>query len=678
MPKLIHAASFSLIAVSCSASTDRPPTQTSAPTTSSPTDADDAAPKTTTVDADTPWKTASGATFTVPKGWHVTENHGVLVLEEPDRGLSIRMIEVESSDAPSALASAWTKVEPGFKRQVKQSATPPPREGWEAITQITYETSSAESKLVIGVARKKGNLEYLALIEGDIGAADRRGAQLQAILTGFKAPGVAEESFAGKTANTLDEARLAKIDAFITAAQKAARVPGAAVAIIQGGKVVFEKGYGVRSLGPNAEKVTPNTLFMIGSISKQFTTLMMGKLVDDGKFTWDTPVSEVLPTFALGDPETTKRLTMRYTVCACTGLPRHDVQFFFGYSKATPEGRLSEMGALKPTTAFGEVFQYSNEMVSAGGFIAAHAASPKEKLGSAYDAEMQSLVFDPLGMKSTTLDTRVAAKGDHASPHAFNAKGEYVPMDLAVEAWIPSVRPAGGVWSDLKDMERDVLMELAGGKTPEGKVVISEANLLRRRKPEIAIDEKSSYGLGWIVEKTHGIDMVWHNGGTLGFTTQTMFLPHEGVGAIILTNARGSGSFVGAVQRRIFEVLYDGKEEAAQNLDFAVSKRAEAISKEVAKLEDAPDKEWVGKLAGTYQNDKLGKLVLKADGGHAMLDTGDWKAPFGRTKGPDGAFDIVPLDAPYTDFTFAVGEKGGKTTLTLDAGQEKYVFERAK
>jgi len=137
---------------------------------------------------------------------------------------------------------------------------------------------------------------------------------------------------------------------------------------------------------------------MIGSITKPMTTLMEATLVDAGTFRWETPVTAVLPSFALGDPETTKKVAMWHMSCACTGMPRQDMEDIFEFEGVTPEQRIASMKTMKPTTAFGDTFQYSNLMVSAGGFASAHAFDPKRSLGDAYDAAMHDKVFEPIGM----------------------------------------------------------------------------------------------------------------------------------------------------------------------------------------------------------------------------------------------------------------------------------------
>jgi len=122
---------------------------------------------------------------------------------------------------------------------------------------------------------------------------------------------------------------------------------GAALAILQGGKTVYEKGFGVRQLG-KPDRVTPETLFLIGSTSKSLTTLLMARLVDEGRLGWDTPIVKVLPDFALGDEAMTRKLTLQNTVCACTGMPRQDLEMLFEYDGVTVEQRLAEMRQTSP------------------------------------------------------------------------------------------------------------------------------------------------------------------------------------------------------------------------------------------------------------------------------------------------------------------------------------------
>jgi CubicO group peptidase (beta-lactamase class C family) len=536
------------------------------------------------------------------------------------------------------------------------------------VTQVVYDTPAAESRDVFAYARRKGEITYVAILEGTVAGLDRRGAQIGTALGSFRAPGVEEESFAGKKPHALDKARLEAFAKFVDDARAKTKVPGVGLAVVQGNEIVLERGLGGRAFGKE-EAVTPSTLFMIGSITKPLTSLMMAKLVDEGRFTWDTPVTELSPTFALGDAAATKKLAMRHTVCACTGLPRQDMIFFFGFGKATPESRVGEMKKLSPTTAFGETFQYSNLMVTAGGFVAAHAADPKKGLGAAYDATMQSRVLDPIGMKSSTFDFAVAQKRDHARPHSMTTVLDVRALPESAEAWIPNIRPAGGLWSSAHDMARWVAVEIGEGRTIEGKQVVSAANLRERYKPMVRASDNQSYGLAVMVEKYAGVDVVWHNGGTLGFNTLSLWLPEQKVGLVVLTNMNGAGAFLNAVRRRFFETLFDAKDEAASTLEYALEKKKKVFDAEFGKLESPPEPAFMTKLAGTWENAQLGRITLKGD----VLETDEWKSKVARRKEADGGDKIVLVDPPWVGFDFIVAKDG---TLVLDLGQEKYVFKR--
>lgn len=674
---------FFVLAASCgggegsrpAASMPAPSASTPAPSASAPVAV---TPKFSTrqLDADTPMKSASGATFEAPKGWFVTDKGDVLVLDDPERDLTITLVEVSNEpDTTKAIESAWKKTAPEFRRSVKRTVDLPAKDGWDAITQLMYETGGTEQRTVLGISRRKGSAQYVALVDGKDAGLDRRGAQLMTILSTFKAAGVEEESFKGRNAHAFDQERSKLLESFVERAMTALHVPGAAIAVVQGGKVVYEKGFGVREMGKK-EPVTPNTLFMIGSTTKSLTTLMMAKLVDEGKFGWDTPVTQVLPSFALGDAEVTKKTQMKHTVCACAGLPRQDLEFIFEYADVTPEQRVDLMKTMTPTTGFGETFQYSNTMVATGGYASAHAFDAKKKLGPAYDEAMQKLVFDPLGMKSTTMDFRVVKGREHASTHAENLQAQMKTLPLEYEEGVVPIRPAGAAWSNVRDMSKFVQIELAKGRDGKGKVLFSEANLLKRREPQIKITDKMSYGLGLMIENDHDLVVIHHGGNNIGFTSDMFFMPEHDVGVVLLTNAGNTNAFRGTVRRRFIEILFDGKEEAAKTLDFAVAQKQKAVETELKDVTLEPDAEWTKTFVGSYKNANLGSLTVRVDGKKGVIDAGEWKSAFGKETSADGIVKLVLLEAPLDGLTFLPGEKSGKKTLTIELPQQTYVFEK--
>jgi len=113
------------------------------------------------------------------------------------------------------------------------------------------------------------------------------------------------------------------LDARIDAARREAQIPGFAVGVVDHGRLVFAKGYGLRDVEHNLP-VTPTTVFAAGSITKSFTATSAAMLVDEGKLSWDRPLRYYLPDFRLADPIDTELITVRDVLCHRSGLPSHD------------------------------------------------------------------------------------------------------------------------------------------------------------------------------------------------------------------------------------------------------------------------------------------------------------------------------------------------------------------
>lgn len=223
-------------------------------------------------------------------------------------------------------------------------------------------------------------------------------------------------------------------------------------------------------------------------------------------------------------------------------------------------------------TKFGETFQYSNQMVAAGGYLAALAGGgPPGDLATAYATQMQRRVFNPIGMTATTLSwEQVLNSKDYATPHGVNLAGEFkaIPFDLERNLVAP-MAPAGGVWSNALDMARYAITELQKGISPDGRRVVSEENLMVTWKPQVAISADLSYGLGWMVGKYKGLQLLEHGGNTFGFTSDLAFLPEAQLGVVVLANGQGTTLFNEAVRHRLFELAFDLPKEYDTSADFA-------------------------------------------------------------------------------------------------------------
>jgi len=623
---------------------------------------------------DTKITTASGATFTVAKGWHVARTDDIIVIQEPQRELEATFVEVAAPSVEEAVAQAWARWKPDFARTIRLTSKPPPTGGWDEIAQVGYETGAEERRVVGASARRKGKTYYVTLIDGARAAAERRGAQLNIAVGSLEVAARTEEDLSGRRAHTLDAARADKLLAFAEEARKQTNVPGVALAVIQDGKVVLEKGLGVRERGKD-EPVTPSTLFMIGSMTKPLTSLMMARLIDNRTFSWDTPVTKLLPSFALGDPDATSRVTMAHTVCACTGLPRWDMEFIFEWKDASPTSRIELLRAMKPTTSFGETFQYSNLMVASGGYVAAMTATPSKDLRRAYVDAMTAQVLRPLGMTATALDLDEAQTREHARPHGRTLTFDTQPIATEIERGVDSVMPAGGAWSNVRDLSRWLLLELGKG-TLDGTRVVTEANLLERRKPQVKISAKQSYGLALFIDESHGLHAFGHGGNTFGFTADATFYPEHGVGLVVLTNAAAANAYTGAVRRKLVELLLDANEEAEPGLAFGVKQLGEVIKKQLSEITLNPDPGFVEPHVGTWTNPRPGTIAIRREGNGFVFDAGEWTAPIGEHKDQSGVRRLILTAPPFVGFPFWPQTNDGRPALLFETAQQKYVFER--
>ena len=632
-----------------------------------------AAPAAAPLPADTPSATVQGNTFIAPAGWTVSVRGPATILAPPEGDSWIALVDVEAADADAAVAKAWAAYKPDAKWPLKVSNDVPDKDGWSKRKSYEYQTSPNEKRGVQALVEYANGHWTVVLYDMGDAVGEKRGAQVALIFGRLLPKGYQRETFAGKKANTLDKARLQELSRFIETGQKELGIPGVSVGIVQDGKVVFAGGFGVRQLG-KPERVDADSLYMIASNTKALTTLLLAKLVAEGKLTWDTPVTTLLPTFRLGDAETTKQVRVRQLICACTGLPRQDLEWLFQYEGVTPATALENLATMQPTSKFGELFQYSNPMAGAAGFTAGHVLYPDMELGAAYDKAMQVEVFDPLGMKSTTFDYARALSGNHADPHAPDVDGHPARAGMEVNYAIIPLRPAGAAWSNVRDMIRYVSMELANGKLPDGKQYIPKEPLLERRVPQVAISKDDTYGMGLMVDSAYGIPVVHHGGDLIGYHSDMIWLPEQNVGAVILTNADPGWTLRSLFRRKLLEVLFDGHPEAGAQVAAAAKTFHEQLAAERKLLTVPADGAESAALAARYSNPALGEIAVSRAAGKTVFDFGEWKSEVASRKNPDGTVSFLTIAPGITGFEFVVGTGPKKTLVTRDA-QHEYVFE---
>ena len=628
--------------------------------------------------ADTPRSTAGGATFTAPAGWQLQRSDKLLTLQAPEGDLRVSLVELQAATADAAVAQAWALVQPTQAvRPLKLASLIAPRNGWLERKSYTYETSPNEHLVVAAQAWRAAAAWMVVVVQGNDGTRDKRASQLGIALGSLRPAGYQPETFASRKALPLDAVRIATLKAFLEGGMKQLAVPGVAFSLIDSGKVVFEGGLGVKTLG-KPDPVDAHTLFIAASNTKAMTTLLLAQLVDEKKLRWDQAVAEADPRFKLGSAEITQRVQVKHLVCACTGMPRQDLEWIFEFKGKTPTDSLQLLAGMQPTSAFGEVFQYSNLMVSAAGYVAAGVIHPGVEPGAAYDKAMHERVFAPLGMNDTTFDFARALRGNVASPHGDDVDAQVRVMRMDLNYAIVPARPAGGVWTSAHDFSRFVMMELAGGVTEDGKRIVSTENLMARRAPQVKVGADITYGMGLFVDTRFGTPVIRHGGDLDGYHSDMIWLPEYNVGATILTNSDAGVDLRGPFLRKLLEVLFDGRPEADEQLRVAATLRLQEAAKERERLTLPPDPGVTARLAPRYSNAALGELAVRRErvgkSGRLVLDVGEWHSLAATRKNDDGSVSLITVEPGFGGFEFVVAERDGKRALVARDAQHEYVF----
>jgi CubicO group peptidase (beta-lactamase class C family) len=305
-------------------------------------------------------------------------------------------------------------------------------------------------------------------------------------------------------------------------------VPGAAVALVRGDRVLLVRGYGHDATG---QRVTGTSLFRVASLSKAFTALAVMQLVDAGKLDLDDPVQEHLPEFQLDDPRA-GQVTVRELLNHTSGLTDAVVPDVSRTQPRTPREATTSLRTAHLATAPGTSFSYHNPNYQV-------AARLVEVLsGEPFNDYLRRHVLTPAGMGDSTA----TATDDQVVPglprghvtaygHAFTAPafGTFTTGD-------------GGVVSDAADMARWLIVNTSGGRGAGGTQLVSAAGMRTLHTPSTP---GSPYVLGWGVhgsvdsatDRAGGPARLEHSGSLLTYTSEAAIWPRSGYGVVVLFNA---------------------------------------------------------------------------------------------------------------------------------------------
>ena len=424
-------------------------------------------------------------------------------------------------------------------------------------------------------------------------------------------------SAAAQKEKAVSDKRFAGLEAQFEQVLKDWKAPGFAVAVVEKNKIIYSKGFGLRDVEQQLP-VTPNTLFAIGSVTKSFTSSLIGLLQKEGKLDYDKPAIQYLPDLHFYNNNMNNSITLRHMMSHQTGLPRHDYSWYF-FNTSSRDSILQRLQFQEPTAGVREKWQYNNFMFAAQGVIA-------EKLtGKSWEANVQQQLLAPLGMKRTNLSI-IDMQKDSDAALGYGLQGDSAIIKLPYYN-IDAMAPAGSINSSVTEMAAWLITWINGGKyggkeiLPAPYVVdattpqaIVAPGLPTKEKPDVHF---ATYGFGWMMSSYRGHYRVEHGGNIDGFSASAVFYPTDSIGIVVLSNQNGSS--VPSVVRNILSDRLLNLKPYDWNGDLKkAAEKAKAQQKEMAKTKTATAKQntkpthALPAYAGRYYHPGYGSVTIYA------------------------------------------------------------------
>ena len=461
---------------------------------------------------------------------------------------------------------------------------------------------------------------------------------------------------------------IANLDAFITRALKEYQVPGAAVAVVQNGKAVLLKGYGVRNVTkPGA--VDENTVFQLASVTKTLTGAAAATVVDEGKLDWDKPIFNYLSEFVGYDPYMTRWLTERDLLAQRTGWPEFagDQLDSFGYDRAEILRRLR---FFKPRYSLREVAQYSNPGFFVAGEVAARAS------GQSWNDLVEKRLFAPLGMPRSGTVIKGLQDSNATAAHAL-VDGKPVVVEPSE---LDTTGAASSATSTATDMSKLMLMFLNKGSYNGKRILKPETveEIFKRTMvskidftdlPPISDKTGFYYGLGVGSYDYAGHQIIEKGGALAGVRTTLVLVPDKGAGIVVLANLNLT-AFPEAVRAYFLNQLLGIDPETNQKEIFELNQQLKKLMapppapKNPGKFNGTPQS-----LVGIYENDYYGRCEILQDGDALKVQCGPAKYAATLKHWNNGAFLMQFPGATQTPSvtTFMIGDDGTADSFETEA-----------
>ncbi|MCK4260049.1 MAG: beta-lactamase family protein [Halanaerobiales bacterium] len=324
----------------------------------------------------------------------------------------------------------------------------------------------------------------------------------------------------------LNQEKLEQMDNLVIEDMERFNVPGMSLVVVNDGKILFSKGYGVKELGTEV-KVDADTIIGLASVSKAFTNLAIMQLRDQGLLNLNDPITKYLPWFRSKDKENSNKITMLDLIRHTSGIPTNAYGLEIENGTADDlEEQVKLLSTIELTSTPGTRFQYSNMNYWTLALIA-------EKLtGMKFSEYMEQNIFEPLEMAQTGYYDKVSKLENFSKGHIVRyAKPKVSDYNLPEQE-----NAAGGLYSTANDMG-NYLIGLLNDGTYNGKTILSKDSIVEMRTNGFEIGENYFYGYGWNLQTVNDTYIVHHGGDNPNFTAHVYLFPENNFGFALLSNS---------------------------------------------------------------------------------------------------------------------------------------------
>jgi CubicO group peptidase (beta-lactamase class C family) len=322
---------------------------------------------------------------------------------------------------------------------------------------------------------------------------------------------------------------LAAIDRYVRSEMDRQRIPAVALGIVQRDRIVHVQGIGqARKSGP---EVTPQTPFLIGSVTKSFTALAIMQLSEVGRVQLDAPVQRYLPWWRVADPNASTQITVHHLLYQVSGLSKATGNAYATSSETRDsalEDRVRALRDAKLTQPVGTTWQYSNaaNYWTLGMIVQAVAGQP-------YETYIQQHVFDPLQLRNSYTSRADAEQHGLPTEHHY-WYGFPVAADRPFDRGGVGV---GGLSSSTLDMARCLTLYLNDGRSG-ATALVSPAGAAELQRPGVSTGmDGVSYATGWEVSQLHGVTKISHDCSDFGSHANLIIVPDRQWGVVVMKNA---------------------------------------------------------------------------------------------------------------------------------------------